>query len=418
MKIRLFYGWIVCAMGFLLTFVTMGMVSNGLSIFLPYMLTEYDLTNSQGSSFLTLRCGFALAAMFFIGHYYRLVGYRLGTFIAAVLCGAAFLLFLFADGYPMLCLASMLLGLSYGLGSMIPVSIIMNRWFIKRRGLAIGICSAGSSFAIIIFPSIFTAIIESTSLDATFLFASCFAFVISIIIFTFMRAKPSDCNLKPYGQEEALDAQRQAENPEENRKLNSFTLTRRQWILLGGISIFMGALANPGFVHLPVLFTSENFKPMTVALIVTVTGIVTTVFKVVYGRAADRLGGYMSSMLFCTILLMGYVLCCLSFTENVPLGIAAAVVLGIGYPIATVGIPVWAGDFASPDNYPEVMRKLQMIYAAGAMLFANMPGIMADLTGSYITAYAIFALMMEFGLLLLNLAYKSKAASSYGKLPW
>ncbi len=233
-----------------------------------------------------------------------------------------------------------------------------------------------------------------------------------------MRAKPSDCNLKPYGQEEALDAQRQAENPEENRKLNSFTLTRRQWILLGGISIFMGALANPGFVHLPVLFTSENFKPMTVALIVTVTGIVTTVFKVVYGRAADRLGGYMSSMLFCTILLMGYVLCCLSFTENVPLGIAAAVVLGIGYPIATVGIPVWAGDFASPDNYPEVMRKLQMIYAAGAMLFANMPGIMARSDGKLYYSVCYFRTYDGILMLLLNLAYKSKAASSYGKLPW
>ncbi len=399
-------------MCFLLTFVTMGMVSNGLSIFLPYMLTEYDLTNSQGSFFLTLRCGFALAAMFFIGHYYRLAGYRLGTFIAAALCSAAFLLFLFADGYPMLCLASILLGLSYGLGSMIPVSIIMNRWFVRRVGLAIGICSAGSSVAIIIFPYIFTAIIERMSLDTAFLFASGFAFAISIIILIFMRAKPSDCNLEPYGQEDAVNAQRLAENPEDNRKLFSFTLTRRQWILLGGISLLMGAMANPGFVHLPVLFTSENFDPMTVALIVTVTGIVTTVFKVVYGRAADKLGGYMSSMLFCTVLLLGYVLCCLSFMENVPLGMATAVVLGIGYPITTVGIPMWAGDFASSDNYPEVMRKLQMTYAAGAMLFANLPGILADLTGSYITAYAVFALMMEGGLLLLNLAYKSKEAKN------
>ena len=67
-------------------------------------------------------------------------------------------------------LAGMLAGVSYGLGAMLPASILMLRWFSSHRGTAIGICAAGTGIsAVVVFP-ILSARIERLSLRVCFYF--------------------------------------------------------------------------------------------------------------------------------------------------------------------------------------------------------------------------------------------------------
>ena len=88
--------------------------------------------------------------------------------------------------------------------------------------------------------------------------------------------------------------------------------------------------------------------------------------------------------------------------------------LGVGYPIATIGPSVWAGDMASPDNYPKVVRRLQVVYAGGALLFASVPGILADRAGgSYIPAYILFSCFLALTLLFIALAYRENGKRSH-----
>ena len=77
------YGWVVCITCTLLLFITMGTVSNGFSVYLPYIMDERGLTHAQTSSLVTLRCLTAFLAMLVIGWYYKKVSLRLGVSIAA-----------------------------------------------------------------------------------------------------------------------------------------------------------------------------------------------------------------------------------------------------------------------------------------------------------------------------------------------
>lgn len=61
------YGWVVCITCTLLLFITMGTVSNGFSVYLPYIMDERGLTHAQTSSLVTLRCLTAFLAMLVIG---------------------------------------------------------------------------------------------------------------------------------------------------------------------------------------------------------------------------------------------------------------------------------------------------------------------------------------------------------------
>ena len=405
---RFHYGWAVCAAATGLLFITMGTVSNGFSVYLPFILAERGLTNAQTSSLVTLRCLVSFFAMLGIGWYFRAFSIRIGTAIAAACAGIAFLLYSTAGDYRTFCVGAAVSGLSYGFGSMIPVSILMARWFQTHRALALSICATGSGIATIVLPPVTTRLVEKLSMTGTFRIEAVFIFVLTAVIFLLLRNDPAEKGLAPYGQEPEETEKTDTSAPAEDASPARFrSLTPKMWALMALVSLCMGGLANPGFSHLSVLFTSEGFSSMVVALIISGTGLAITLGKLLYGSTTDRIGGKRSSLLFGGLLLAGHILCCLTFTGSLILCVAIVICLGVGYPIATIGPSVWAGDMSSPDQYPKVVRRLQVIYALGALLFAGVPGILADrFGGTYIPAYILFSVFLALALLFIWLAYR------------
>lgn len=401
---KIFYGWIVCLTGALLIFITMGTVSNGFSVFLPFIIKEHGLTNSQASSLVTLRCVFSFISMLFIGRFYNRTGYRKGTVIAVLCAFAAFTVYSFSSTYPAFAAGAAISGFSYGLGSMIPVSIIMNNWFVDHKALAIGICASGSGIATVVLPPVCTRLIETCSMKITFRCMAVFILVIAIVIAVLMRERPSDKGLTALGKKEHKETQ-----ASDAIAGPSYGPTKKGWIYMAVVCLSMGALANPGFVHLSVLFTSEGFKPMVVAAAISLTGVLLVVSKIFCGSVTDRVGGKKSTLLFGTVLVIGHVMCCFAFLKSVPFCMATVFVLGLGYPLATIGPSIWAVDMASQDQYPKVVRRFQVIYAGGALVFASVPGIMADFFGNYISAYILFAGLMVVAVVLAVLGYRENA---------
>ena len=167
---RVYYGWLVCAAATLLIFITMGTVSNGFSVYLPFIQAQRGLTHAQTSSLVTLRCLVAFVAMVVIGWYYKVFSIRVGTVIAAGCAGAAFFLYSVAGDYRTFCIGAAVSGLSYGFGSMIPVSILMARWFETHRALALSISATGSGIATIVLPPVTTRLVEGISMTGAFRF--------------------------------------------------------------------------------------------------------------------------------------------------------------------------------------------------------------------------------------------------------
>ena len=99
-------------------------------------------------------------------------------------------------------LAGMLAGVSYGLGAMLPASILMLRWFSSRRGTAIGICAAGTGISAVVFSSILSALIERFSLRVCFYFEALVSLLAAIAVFLLIRETPEACGLVPYGTSE------------------------------------------------------------------------------------------------------------------------------------------------------------------------------------------------------------------------
>ena len=100
--------------------------------------------------------------------------------------------------------------LAYGLGAMLPASILMLRWFSSRRGTAIGICAAGTGISAVVFSSILSALIERFSLRVCFYFEALVSLLAAGRVFLLIRESPEACGLAPYGtREEASSSEKQ-----------------------------------------------------------------------------------------------------------------------------------------------------------------------------------------------------------------
>ena len=86
--------------------------------------------------------------------------------------------------------------------------------------------------------------------------------------------------------------------------------------------------------------------------------------------------------------------------------LAAAILFGVGVPLCTVGLSVWAADFTEPDQLGKAVQHFQLWYAIGTLAFSFMPGAFADLTGSYAPAYIVFFLFGAFSLFVVQLTYR------------
>lgn len=408
---KVYYGWIICILGTLAIFVTMGGVTNGFSIFMPYIMSEYGFSFSQTSSLVTIRCLVALVSMFCMGAFYDRVSIRIGLAMSVAATGISYCIYGIADSYVMFAVGATLSGIGYGFGSMVPVTILISRWFIKHRALALGICASGSGMASIVLAPVTTILVEKYSLGQAFLIEGMIWLIIAAIVAVCIRNKPSEMKLRPYGQKELHDKIR----AEGIKGINvTFSLSSRGWILMGCVSLSVGALANPGFSHIPVLFSTEGFAPMIVATIFSGIGLIVTISKVLFGEMVDRIGGRKSSSLAFCILFIGHILCCFAYLHSIPICVATVIVLGFGYPIATIGPSVWAADMVSQDKFPDVVRKLQIMYACGALAFSNMPGIIADHFGGYIPAYMLFSLMTVVAWVCIKLAYLENGRNCRG----
>lgn len=118
-------------------------------------------TNTQTSMINTIRALSYLGCMFAAPLFFRTLGYRLGTAVAVAFSAVSFAVFAASKTLAGFYLGGVLAGIGYGFGSMIPATILINRWFHRKKGLAIGLCSASTGLAMIVFSPILTAICET-----------------------------------------------------------------------------------------------------------------------------------------------------------------------------------------------------------------------------------------------------------------
>ena len=382
---KIHYSILICVATTLTFFSINGLACNAFSLYMPYVLKAYDITNTQSSSILLTRSLFGFLSTAVSGWYYRTFSLRTGMMAAGAMTTLGFIVYALAPNYALILCGSALTGIGYGLGATLPISMMLNRWFRKDRNIALSVSTMGSTFAMVGIPSLITWSVETNGLHVTFLAQAIVIGITVLICFLIFRSDPSELGLTAYGADSS-------ETPAETAvsvRTGSRNITRKDWCWLIPALLFLGAVANPGYNHLSVFLTGEGFRPETIAIAFSIGSICASAGKLLFGWIADRFSTYYCNYIYGSLAIAGLAVLCISRSAaGLYLGMAAFV---IGISIAMTGPAAWSGDLSEPEQFDRTIQRFQKMYTLGSLIFTLMPGMIADRCGSsYLPAYWIF----------------------------
>ena len=194
------YGWVIVAVTCLVSIATAGAM--GLpGVFIAPLGQEFGWDTAQVSSALALRLLiFGLMAPFAAALIER-YGVRtiVLTAVALVVSGLTLALGM-SQLWHLVALWGVVVGVGTGLTALVLGAIVSTRWFTARRGLVLGILTASNATGQLIFLPLGAMLIERAGWRAALaLPVACIA-VAALLVVLFMRDRPSDVGLRPYGE--------------------------------------------------------------------------------------------------------------------------------------------------------------------------------------------------------------------------
>ena len=111
------YRKVICICGLLMVFINMGMLSTAFSVYFPYLREMRGFSNTQVSLLTTIRYVSSLFVMAVSDRYYRAMGIKKGVAVTFLNSFCAYLMYAFASAHFMYHIASLMFGISYGLGA-------------------------------------------------------------------------------------------------------------------------------------------------------------------------------------------------------------------------------------------------------------------------------------------------------------
>ncbi|MFJ7735306.1 MFS transporter [Lysinibacillus sp. NPDC097287] len=187
-------------------------------------------------------------------------------------------------------------GIIIGLGSSLFLTVlspyVANNWFEKRRGLAVGILTASTATGQLVLLPVLAIIIENYSWRWAIGLIMFLSSVMFIIILLFMKNKPKDVGLLPYGLEKEVEEKN--DGPRKNPILIAFNglfeavKVKEFWLLAG--SFFICGLSTSGLIgtHFVSYCISFGIPLVTAASLLSFMGIFNLVGTTISGWLSDR----------------------------------------------------------------------------------------------------------------------------------
>lgn len=380
------YEKIIVACCFLSVFVNVGLSITAFAVYQPYIVAMPGIGDAAGSIILSTRILVSVFATMLVTRFYEFLEIRVGLVLAMVLTSAAFFVYSAASTLPVFLVGAVLAGISYGLGGMVATAMLVNRWFKSGIGAAVGVASVGSGVAGFVVPVVATSIIEAHSLVAAFVCEGVLSLVLAVVVFLFLRNRPSDLGLEPF-ESNTAKSDRSKEQAARIRRGIELSV-RERWLVLVAM-VMLGAVSMSSFAYLSVLFVSSGFDIRFASVLLSVAGVCLMISKYVTGEMFDRMGTQIASLIMFIVLVVGLVLACLSGLAVPAVAIGAAVCTGTGLSLGSVGLSVWSIELSSLELRAKSIKNCQVAYSLGGFAMNAIPGPLKDLTGTYVTSYTI-----------------------------
>jgi MFS family permease len=373
---RMFYGWLVVAAAFAVTFVGFGSAYT-FSAFVESL--QRDFGASRGSVSLV----FSLAGFLYFGLGIvsgpladRFGSRRLavaGMILTGLGLAAASVARSLTEVY-----AAYGLGVGLGVGcAYVPAIGAVQRWFVRRRGLASGLAVSGIGVGTLVMPALATWLIGTFGWREAYLVLGIFAAIVGGGLSFLIENDPRDRHLGPDGDPpQPAASSGKAEGASVKEAIRS-----RRFIRLYAANLICSFGVFVPFVHLVPYAGDHGVTPATAVLLLGIIGIGSTAGRFFLGGLADRIGRQRSLLL----MFAGMALTLASWAISTGLWSLAAFafVFGIFYGGWVAVLPAVVMDYFGGRNVSGLIGILYTSVAFGTLAGPSAAGFAFDLNHSY-----------------------------------
>ena len=293
-----------------------------------------------------------------------------------------------------------------GMGSVyVPLATTIARWFENKRGLALGIVTAGSPVGIIIFSLVAQYFILNYHWRTAYIVMGIVTLVIIGIAALFLRRDPGVMGLLPLGAKANNNGDDLTDNQvERGYYLSEAIKTKVLWVL--GVAIIMYVTAV--FVtttHIVVHCLDIGIEPMAAAGMVAFIGGGQIAGRLCGGGISDRIGTkktLLLSLFFLTICLFWLI-----WINEEWMFILFSLIFGFSFGIAVPQMPGLAVEFFGLRRIGAIIGVITAITTVGGALGAWLGGYIFDMTGSYSSAFMIGGILALVSLAIVALFLKA-----------
>ena len=309
--------------------------------------------------------------------------YKITLALSVLVAGVSTILMAFCKSVLPSYLLGAIRGISSGLYAIVPITIIINRWFYKNHGLATSIVLSFSGIAGAVCSPIFSSCIQSFGWEKAYIIMGLTIIGLGIpaIVYPFS-IDPKDKGLLAYGQVEKEDM-----NTNDIVKIKS----KFNFLTLSFICFFIFAILNTSIAgitqHLPGFAETLNYSATVGATMLSAGMVGNILSKLVIGFISDKLGPIKATIIMIGTNIISIVMLLMSPSSLVLL--IGAFLFGSVYSVSAVGFALLTKYFFGVENYSTVYPIISFATSFGSAFALALVGYIYDFTGSYVYAFII-----------------------------
>ena len=435
---KIFYGWWLSGLAGVIMVLSAVPVFHGMAVWAPVLKDHFGWSATQVGAALALTR--AEGALFgpLEGYTTDRFGTRIMVFVGLLVLSGAFVLFsrtndfhigpmefgglwFFVDALLVFYLAFILMSLGQGLGGWVPLMTMLNHWFSRRRGTAMGISMACmTAGALLVVPAIAWAIdpeAQRLGWQNTALIIAGVIFVGALIFPLLIRNRPQDMGLNPDGeadqpppvaQREPTPGEVAASQPSDpGLSVGQALRTQAFWCIAFGHG-FASMIILAVMSHLGIMMTELGYSLQTVAWVVVIYNIVSLPFQFGGGYLGDRIPTNVALFLF--TLIQGLAVVLIAINTSLLMFLLFAVLFGIGFGGRTPLTTAIRGEYFGRASFGKILGISTVPMNILLLMAPIMTGYMRDQLGDYQWAILVLAILNCVGSVFFLIARKPRMA--------
>ncbi|MBN1381302.1 MAG: MFS transporter [Deltaproteobacteria bacterium] len=422
---KIYYGWYIVAVAFLANFISVGITFYIMNAFMEPLTAANNWSRTDvNMAFVYGYFAHALSQLLW-GTVVMRTGPRLLMFLSPIFTGILFICLGYSKSLFWFYLYFVLINIGSGAFGSVVAGTAVNNWFVRKRGNAMGAATAGISMSGVVVPMIAMMLIIYVSLAGAFVWIGLATVCMGPVFWLVVRNWPEAYGLAPDGVVSGYTFEpKNAVQP--SSEGNASDQSPQTPVSPPGTIWPMGRLIRNssfwkvgiafGFVLITVSSVMSQLKPrfsdvgfddMTAMLMMSATALIGAAGKYIWGMLCDRYNPQKVVAVLTSLLTAGLMMALL------PVHLLSIILFIIVFGFSMGGVmstlPIIVADLFGRESFPAVFRLMSLILMIELVGYV-IAGQSYDRTGSYNTAYVIFAVLDVAAVFLILTVKRPRAA--------